>query len=117
MKELVQKEIDNGVSRRRLASLVGVSLGTVQNVLLGDTEIKNSTLEKFSRYFRMAPGSPIIKEAVVRASDQVTVRDILKLHEAINDLAAEIGRIKDRMLDAAQSGEIHRLGIIGGKGK
>ncbi|MFA6290139.1 MAG: helix-turn-helix transcriptional regulator [Victivallales bacterium] len=56
IRTLVEKEIEKGVSRRELARRVGVSLGTVQNVLLGDIEIKNSTLNKFSRYF----GEPII---------------------------------------------------------
>lgn len=49
--------------------------------------------------------------------DQVTLRDILKLYEAIEKIGAEIGSIKDRMLDAAQSGDIHRLGAVGGKGR
>ena len=48
---------------------------------------------------------------------EVTLRDILRLHEEIHKLASEIGDIKIRMLDAAQTGDINRLGLVGGKGK
>lgn len=49
-------------------------------------------------------------------TDQVTLRDILKLHEEIHKLATEIGEIKTRLIDASQTGDIKRLGVMGGKG-
>ena len=114
VKELVQKEIDKGVSRRELARRCNVSLGTIQNVLLGDTEIKNSTLEKISLYFKVQTDRPAI---AIPSNNQATLRDILKLHEEIHKLATEIGEIKTRMLDAAQTGDLKRLGMVSGKGK
>lgn len=50
------------------------------------------------------------------AGDQITLRDLLNLHQEIHKLAAEIGDIKTRMIDAAQTGDLKRLGILGGKG-
>lgn len=47
---------------------------------------------------------------------EVTLRDVMKLQQSIIELGAEIGKIKDRMLDAAQTGDIKMLGIVGGKG-
>lgn len=43
-------------------------------------------------------------------------KEIMRLQGYIIDMGGEIGRIKDRMLDASQTGDIHRLGIVGGKG-
>lgn len=51
--DLINRELEKGVSRREIARRCGVSLGTIQNILLGDTEIKNSTLEKISDYFKV----------------------------------------------------------------
>lgn len=44
-------------------------------------------------------------------------RSVNTLRESFEHLGLEIGRIRDKMEDAAQTGDIHRLGIIGGKGK
>jgi len=56
--------------------------------------------------------------------DAATVRDLFEMQKTITrlegmiiDMGKEIGDIKTRMIDAAISGEIHRLGIIGGKGR
>jgi len=44
-------------------------------------------------------------------------KSINKLHDKIEILGLEIGKIKDRMIHTALTGEIRRLGIIGDKGK
>lgn len=124
---MIEQELKKGTSRRRLASLVGVSLGTVQNILLGDTEIKKSTLDKFSRYFNL----PIEQSLTINVADQIKAKDaiaglqisindlysaIVKLHQIVDSQAAEIGAIKDRLLDASATGDIKRLDIVTLKG-
>jgi predicted nuclease with TOPRIM domain len=44
-------------------------------------------------------------------------KDMSRINAAQMKLGEEIGDVKNRMIDAAQSGEIHRLGAIGDKGK
>lgn len=119
MKTLIEREIEKGVSRRALASRVGVSLGTVQNILYGDTEIKNSTLEKFARYFKVPIDRPSISSPTAATSAELMEmqRSIIKLHECITALGSEIGRIKDRLLDAAESGDVHRLRLVASNGR
>lgn len=123
VKELIEQEIGKGVSRRLLAKRVGVSLGTVQNILLGDTEIKNSTLAKFSAYFRRPIGqvTPAPPPPDDLLSHNVKMQDLRiaqlqaivdGLNQKIADLGSEIGRIKDRMMDTASSGDINRLSPI-----
>lgn len=124
---MIEQELKKGTSRRRLASLVGVSLGTVQNILLGDTEIKKSTLDKFSRYFNL----PIEQSLTINVADQIKAKDaiaglqisindlysaIVKLHQIVDSQAAEIRAIKDRLLDASATGDIKRLDIVTLKG-
>ena len=68
--------------------------------------------------------SAAIPPVVANPSDHVTLRDILdlkqeiiKLHEMVNGLGLEIGEIRSNMDEVGRSGDIHRLGVIGGKGK
>ena len=91
---MVLKKIAEGVSRRRIAKGADVSLGTVQNVLLGDTEIKNSTLEKFSRYFgKTVEQSPDQGEpkVIVPAPDAESLKDkyIALLEEKVKSMEEE----------------------------
>lgn len=89
-------------------------------------------------WLRTGQGEPAV---AADPSDQVTLRDILKLHEEIHRLASEIGELKTalqkttvdlgkeigdlktdlihkerRLQEAAETGDIHRLGVVGGKG-
>jgi transcriptional regulator with XRE-family HTH domain len=94
IKERVEKEIKKGVSRRKLAQLVGVSLGTVQNVLLGDTEIKNSTIDKFSRYFGTRLDA--IPQAAAENWKDKYISCMEELHETRKELD-ELRRKVDRL--------------------
>jgi len=94
IKERIEKEIEKGVSRRRLAALVGVSLGTVQNVLLGDTEIKNSTIEKFSRYFGTSLAAAPHNEIENWKNKYIScLEDLNKARKEIDDLRRKFDRL------------------------
>jgi transcriptional regulator with XRE-family HTH domain len=79
-------------------------------------KLATATHKPISYYYKFAPSlqeSP----STTDPSDQITLRDIVKLHEQIEMLGQEIGEIKLRLYDAAQTGDIHRLGAVGGKGR
>lgn len=81
--------------------------GTIERVLKSLIEKKNISQTIFS---------PTIHSAPQGYDDSYTMREIIALHKKIHDIEAEIGRIKDRLLDAAVSGDIKRLTLItGGK--
>lgn len=51
------------------------------------------------------------------ASEWATLRDIVDLQRELIKLGTEIGKIRDKMGEAAETGDIRRLGLVGGKGK
>ena len=116
IKELIEAEKKKGISLREIARRSGVSMGTIQNILIGDTETRRSSLEKLARYF----GKSIEPSLIPSPPDAPTLRDILNLQEAMriltNDMGHEIGKLKEqvikiqeRMLDASTSKDISRL--------
>ena len=116
IKELIEAEKKKGISLREIARRSGVSMGTIQNILIGDTETRRSSLEKLARYF----GKPIEPSLLPPSPDAPTLRDILNLQEAMRILTREMGteigklkeqviRIQERMLDASTSKDISRL--------
>lgn len=51
LKSLVQKELKKGMGRRKLANAIGVSHGTIGNILNDDLPKKMNTLQCFAEYF------------------------------------------------------------------
>lgn len=51
LKTLVKKDLERGETQRGLALKVGVSLGTINNILAGQIPTRMSTVQKFSDYF------------------------------------------------------------------
>lgn len=179
LRDLIEEELNKGVSRRSLAKNIGVSLGTIQNILIGDTELMNSTYVKFINYFGSRLVSPKIGLAEVArwhnaqqqqsnpAPDQLPaaggqemlfkslisqiglLNDMIremkneraeligelkeeqkrcwarindmqthaeKMDETIDKINLDVGRVKNRMLDAARTGDIHHLEKISDAG-
>jgi len=52
IKELIEREKKNGISLREIARRSGVSMGTIQNILIGDTETRKSNLDKLGSPFQ-----------------------------------------------------------------
>lgn len=54
LRELVEKQLRSGISQRALAQKIGVSHGTVNNILAGIVPTSTKTLEKFAGFFRVS---------------------------------------------------------------
>ena len=53
LKGLVQRELGEGLTEEELASTVGVSLGTIENILADGLPQDHATWKLFARYFRI----------------------------------------------------------------
>lgn len=53
LKTLLHREISEGMSEEQMASAVGVSLGTITDILTGKNPTLLAIWDKFARYFRM----------------------------------------------------------------
>lgn len=139
MRELIQNELKKGLTQRELAQKIGFSHGTVQKILFTDTRFTFETRKKVADYFRV-PVAQFYDD--IGPSESFTVRtstpppeskidelqrSIVRLYESLVDLqnqlvkidhnlGQEIGAIKDRLMDAASSGDIKRLDILSIKG-
>ena len=129
MKKMIKDELNKGITQRDLAKRIGVSHGTIQKILFTDTKYTYETRKKVADYFRVpvahfydAPESapsPTQHAAPTDHRLEDLKNSIIRLHEinaemhrTIIDLGAEIGKIKDRMLDAAETGDVHRLRLV-----
>lgn len=54
MRNLVEKQIKQGLSQRALAQRIGVSHGTVNNILAGIIPSSTKTLDKFAEFFKVS---------------------------------------------------------------
>lgn len=111
LKELVEKEISKGLSRRAVASKVGVSLGTVQNVLYGGTELKNSTLAKFSAYFKTPVENPTAQPTPNDITLQALLLNIQSLTREIAELRKDINKHEKERSDLWDASNRHRAMI------
>lgn len=53
LKQLVEKKLAMGLSQRELAEKIGVSHGTINNIIAGSPPKTLSTLQKFADYFHV----------------------------------------------------------------
>jgi SOS-response transcriptional repressor LexA len=53
LKSLLHREISEGMTEEQVASAVGVSLGTIREILTGKNPNVRAVWERFGRYFRM----------------------------------------------------------------
>lgn len=102
-KDLINRELGKGVSRRELARRCGVSLGTIQNILLGDTEIKNSTLKKISDYFKVEIEYVKPEPAIYRAIRERQDESGYSNHHVIADVGAILGSGNTEIINALVS--------------
>src|SRR5690348_13137110 len=54
LKNLVTKSLESGIDRMSLAAQIGVSHGTIGNILSGRPPKKLNTLEKFAAYYKLS---------------------------------------------------------------
>lgn len=139
MRDMIKEELNKGVTQRDLAKRIGFSHGTIQKILFTDTKYTYETRKKVADYFRVpvahfydAANEVTPKQADPKPPDPkppnidflhslilIQATSIAELHRCINDLhgsirelGGEIGEIKNRMLDAADSGDVHRLRLV-----
>lgn len=139
MRELIQNELKKGLTQRELAQKIGFSHGTIQKILFTDTRFTFETRKKVADYFRV-PVAQFYEDIEVAEAIAVKTsmphqeskiddlqRSVMRLYESLvdlqkqllkidHDLGQEIGTIKDRLMDAAATGDIKRLDIISIKG-
>ncbi|HKT33843.1 MAG TPA: LexA family transcriptional regulator [Nitrospira sp.] len=53
LKSLVHRELGEGLTEKELASMVGVPVGTIAKILIGELPNEPAIWEKFARYFLM----------------------------------------------------------------
>lgn len=62
-------------------------------------------------------GSSITDNTQMQSRMDEIQKSLNTLHDKFERLGLEIGKIRDKMEEASQTGDIRRLGIAGGKGK
>ena len=140
LRDLIEKELKkDGINQTILAKRIGISQPTIYKILYTDTKQKYETRKKVADYFRI-PVAQFYDD--IGVTENVTVRtstpppdwkiddlqrSIVRLYESLvelqnqlvkidHNLGQEIGTIKDRLMDAASSGDIKRLDIMTIKG-
>lgn len=83
LREHIEKELRSGLSQRTLAQKIGVSHGTVNNILAGIVPSSTKTLEKFSQYFHVSvdallPGHTMAHDSETKAVYQSDLSPALK---------------------------------------
>lgn len=85
LKGLIHRELGEGITEKELASAIGVSLRTLDNILADKFPEDPATWEKFAKYFRM-------DVELLRTGESTHVVTILKLSDRTLQSAA--GRIR-----------------------
>ena len=85
LKGLIHRELGEGMTEKELASAIGVSLRTLENILADKFPEDSARWEKFARYFRM-------DVEILRTGESAHAITILKLSDSTHHSAA--GRIR-----------------------
>jgi transcriptional regulator with XRE-family HTH domain len=118
------------LSQEEMGSEVGLNKTQIRDMESGKVHFSESRANLLHdrlgirKEWLLTGQGPMKTEASTVAKDnEVTLRDITKikdelieLHRLINSHGHEIGKIRDKMEEASQTGDIKRLGIAGGKG-
>ena len=100
LKKLVEKALSSGLSQRTLADQVGVSHGTINNIIAGHLPTKLNTLEKFARHFHLSI-EDLRRERAISSSAQVVFHaPASRLHMLIEQLDAEQRQTLERCAEA-----------------
>ena len=100
LKALVLKSLSSGLSQRTLADQIGVSHGTINNIVAGHPPTKLNTLTKFQRYYQLSMeqlrGDPLD----AASTQQIMPPPASRLHMLIAQLDEEQRKTLERCAEA-----------------
>ena len=114
LKELVLKSLSSGLSQRALADQIGVSHGTVNNIVAGHAPTKLNTLGKFLRYYHLTMEQLQSNAPSVHVQHSATQAKSMRLLALIDQLDDEERATLERCAEAfTQSTPDVRQHLIG----